>query len=38
MESIENTAFEMLLDTNLFIYLPGLYGHEEGLRKMANSI
>ena len=30
------SAFQMLLDTNLFLYLPGLSGHEEGLRKMAD--
>ena len=29
-------AFQILLDTNLFQYLPGLSGYEEELRKMAD--
>ena len=30
------SAFQILLDTNLFHYLPGLIGHEKELRKMAD--
>jgi len=34
--SNRKSAFQILLDTNLFHYLPGLSGHEDGLRKMAD--
>ncbi len=29
-------AFQLLLDTNLFLYLPGLLAHEKELRKLAD--
>jgi tRNA nucleotidyltransferase (CCA-adding enzyme) len=29
-------AFQLLLDTNLFLYLPGLLAHEKALRKLAD--